>query len=328
MKTCKPILILTIFLLMLAGCANQNPSQDEAIDITMLGGSPTGVWFMITNGISECIQSSYPGSVVLITPGAGTTNPIRVGNREADVAMMSNLMVIAAQKGMEPYGSKIENLAAIAGFYPSTFQMVVTEDLGISSFDEIIDKKLKVRLSIEQSGSSANIIFERILAEYGTTIEDMEQWGAKIMRKNFAESSNMLSDGSLDGFSLSTIVPSPPIVESSIGKNLVLLDMNPQIMLNMAQKYGYSLETIPGGVYDFRAKDYSTISTKTILGAFTELDEDTAYAIARSIVENIDYMRNVHSALKDITPESLSSEFSVKLHPGALKYYREIGVVK
>lgn len=328
MKFHKISALVLLLLVLLAGCKNQEVVKDDVIDITIIGGSPAGVYFMVANGISECINASYPGSIALITPGASSANPIRIGNHDGDVGLMSNNGVISAKNGTPPYDEKIDNLAAIARFYQSNFQIVVTKDLGISSLDEIIENKLKVRLSIGQSGSDSNYIFERILDEYGTTIEEMEAWGAKIFRKKNEESSSMLSSGTIDGYSLTNFVPSPPIIESSLNKDLILLEMDPNVLQNVSERYGYSAYTIPGDSYDFHPSDYATLAMNTLLCSSTELDDETAYKIARSLAENVESMRNVHSALKDMTPESLSETYGVDLHPGALKYYREIGVIK
>ncbi len=332
MKFSKTSILFLLLLTLLVGCGNQETikteSENEPIDITIFGGSPTGVWFMISNGISECINSSYPGSVSMITPGNDVSNVIRIGNNEADVGMMNDYIVLSAEKGYEPFEEKVDNLVSIAGFYSSKFQMVVNKDLGFTTFDEIIDNKIKLRISIGQKGSSPNVIFERIINEYGVTIEDMEAWGAKIYYKNFADTSSMFSDGSIDAYGILTLVPAPPIVECSLNNNLSMLELNPQVIDSLAEKYYYNIDTIAAGSYDFQSEDYSTVSNRAMLCASTDLDDETAYKIARSIVENIESMRNVHSALKDITPEFLSQSFGVKLHPGALKYYKEIGVIE
>ena len=323
-KTKLFFMLIILLLSLMGGCGNPEAdtveSQNEPIDITIFGGSPTGVWFMISNGVSECINSSYPGSISMITPGNDVSNVIRIGNHEADVGMMNDYVVISAEKGAEPFEEKVDNLVAIAGFYSSKFQMVVNENLGFTTFDELINNKMDVRISIGQKGSSPNIMFERMISEYGVTIEDMENWGAKIYYKNFADTSSMFSDGSIDAYCVLTLVPAPPIVESSLNNDMSMLEFNPQVVENLIEKYYYNPDTITAGSYDFQTEDYSTIPNRAMLCASTELDDLTAYKITRSIVENIENMRNVHSALKDITPEFLSQSFGVDLHPGALKY--------
>ena len=324
----KVLLFLMIMVLALTGCQNSQSADEEILDITMLGGSPTGVWYMVTNGISECINTSFPGSIVMINPGGGVSNPQRIGSNEAQSGMTHSILALAATRGQDPFEEAIPNLASIAGFYPSTFQIVLTEKLGVSSFDEIIENKLPVRLSIDKPASSANVAFERMLKEYDVTIEEMEAWGADILLKNFADSSSMLSDGLIDGFCISTLVPAPAVIESALSRDLVLIDVNTDIINALVDTYGYSMKTIEADTYNFANEDVHTISATSILAISTDVSDDVAYKIAQSINENLDYMRNVHIAMSKITSESITQDLGVPLHPGAMQYYKDMGIIE
>lgn len=302
--------------------------DEDPMDMVMLGGSPTGVWFMVTTGISECVNKTYPGSVVQIIPGGGSGNPIRISQGEAESGMTHNILAYAAKSGADPYEDKLENIASIASFYSSCFQVVVDEDLGISTFDEIIENKMKIRLSIDKPGSSCQVLFLRMLEEYGVTVEEMEEWGCQIYFKNFADSSSMMSDGLVDGFGVNTLAPAPPIVETSLGKDMVLLEMNDEIVKTLHDKYGYSQYVVPAGTYDFCQVDINTAAATSILATSRDVSEEVAYKLARSIDENLDYMRNVHVALSSLTSESIVENLGVDLHPGAAKYYREQGIIE
>jgi len=329
--------LILVAVLILMGCgANgsesiEEPSADEeseTIDITMLGGSPTGVWYMVTTGISECVSKTYPGSIVQITPGGGATNPTRIGRNEIETGMTHNILALAAKKGEEPFDEKYENITSVASFYSSAFQFVVDEKVGITSFDEIIDNKMKLRISIDKPGSSAQVVFLRMLEEYGVTLEEMESWGCEIYFKNFEDSSSMFSDGLIDGFGINTLTPAPPIVESSIGKDMVLLDMNMEKMESLKEKFGYSIYTITADTYDFLDKDVPTLAATSILIASENVDEDKIYKLTKAIVDNIEYMHDVHSALSKITSKSLTENLGVDMHPGAYRYYKEMGILE
>lgn len=308
--------------------ADESSFDSEPLDITMLGGSPTGVWFMVTTGIGECVNQSFPGSIVQITPGGGSGNPSRISAGEAASGMTHNILAYAAKNGADPYEKTLGNMASIASFYSSSFQLVVDESLGITSFDEIIENKMKIRLSIDKPGSSCQVLFYRMLEEYGLTLEDMEAWGCEIYFKNFADSSSMMSDGVIDGFGVNTLAPAPPIVETSLGKDLVLLDMNTDIIKTLHDKYGYSQYVIPAGTYEFCDVDINTAAATSILASSTDVPDEVAYKLAKSINENLDYMRNVHVALGTLTSESIVENLGVDLHPGAAQYYREQGIIE
>jgi hypothetical protein len=343
-KDIRKLCMLIAVLVLLSGCSMgggeksesgdngnagiQSSMDNEPIEVTMLGGSPTGTWYMVTTGISECINKSYPGSIVQITPGGGATNPPRIGSNEMEMGMTHNILAFAAKNGTEPFEEKFENLEAIASFYSSAFQFVMDSSVGITTFDEIIENKMKLRISIDKPGSSAQVLFIRMLDEYNLTIEDMEEWGCKLYFKNFADSSKMLSDGLIDGFGINTLAPAPTIVESSIGRDLVLLDMNSEKISSLSDKYGYAEYTIPAETYKFCNKDVNTIAATSILAVSADVPEDKVYKVTRSIVENLDYMQAVHVALSALTPESLTKNLGIGMHKGAEKYYRESGIIE
>lgn len=333
MKYSRKALVLTLALVFfLAGCGSNDIDsssqiEEDILNITMLGGSPTGVWYMVTTGISECVNKTYPGSIVQITPGGAAANLPRIGNNEMETGMTHNILALAAKNGKDPFNEKFENITSVASFYSSAFQFVVDENLGITTFDEIIDNKMKIKISIDKPGSSAQVLFLRMIEEYGITLEEMESWGCEIYFKSFADSSGMFSDGLIDGFGINTLAPAPPIVESAVGKDMVLLDLNMQKMETLSEKYGYSIYRIPADTYDFLDREVPTIAATSILIASKDVSEDKIYKLTKSIVENIEYMQDVHSALAVLTSKSLTENLGVDMHPGAYRYYKEIGII-
>jgi hypothetical protein len=244
------------------------------------------------------------------------------------MGMTHNILAFAAKSGTDPFEENFENIEAVAAFYSSAFQFVMDSNVGITTFDEIIENKMQLRISIDKPGSSAQVAFIRLLDEYNLTIEDLEDWGCKLYFKNFADSSKMLSDGLIDGFGINTLAPAPTIVESSIGRDLVLLELNAEKVASLADKYGYAAYTIPAETYKFNSKDINTIAATSILAVSADVPADKVYKVTRSIVENLGYMQDVHVALKPLTPESLTENLGVVMHKGAEKYYRQVGIIK
>jgi hypothetical protein len=312
----------------LSGGETEEAMDTKAIEVTMLGGSPTGTWYMVTTGIGECVNKSYPGSIVQITPGGGAANPPRIGNNEVEMGMTHNILAFAAKNGKDPFEETFSNVEAVAAFYSSAFQFVMDKSVGITTFDEIIENKMQVRISIDKPGSSAQVLFLRMLDEYGLGLEDLEGWGCKIYFKNFADSSKMLSDGLIDGFGINTLAPAPTIVESAISRDLVLLEINEEKVAALSEKFGYAAFTVPENTYKFNDHDVNTLAATSILAVSSDVPADKVYKVTKSIVENLDYMHDVHVALKPLTPQALTQNLGVPMHRGAEQYYREAGIIE
>jgi uncharacterized protein len=327
-------LVLTMFL---TGCASSKASAvaeeeianaDAPIKLNIAGGTATGTLFMVASGVTECINRSYPGSVATIVPGSGGANVSRLSNNEVDAGLANSVMLFSGAKGEAPFEETFANTAAVGSLFTSTLQIVMEEKMGITSLDEIIKDKMKVKISIDQPGSGTAVAFEKLLKEYGTSIEEFEGWGGTILMKGQEDSASMLTDGFIDGYALLTMYPARPIQESAVSQKLVMLSIDPAVLRKMTEKYGYVAGTIPKDSYDFMTGDIASLSTTMVLAVPADASDEIAYKLAKSIVENLEYFSQVHAGLNGLTADFMTKNTGVPLHPGAIKYYKEIGVLK
>lgn len=322
------LLALLMVLPLLAGCGAKQAAKLDTLRVTFAGSSPGGVWYMVMGGVTETINKSYPGSAITVIPGDGVSNVTRVAGGEAQIGMTHSAIAAAAIAGNDPFTEKVENIAAIASLYPSHLQFVVTKDSGITSIEDIIAKQAKIRISVDSPGSTGELAFRRMINEYGLTYDDITGWGGSVIFKGMADSSDMLNDGLLDGMSTMTLYPASPISEAAVNNDLVLLPIKPEITAALAAKYGYGTSVIPAGTYTFQTADATTISSYTVIIVPKDSPDNVAYAVAKSIHDNLDYLRSVHVAMDPLTPELLTQNLGVPLHPGAEQFYKEAGVLK
>lgn len=326
------LFLIMLFLFSLIGCNNQGKvfqnTQDEPVNATLVMASPTGTLSMVMNGVAECVNKSYPGSVISIIPGAGGANIYRINNHEVDGGHTHSVLAYAAMHGQEPYNEKLANIAAIAGLYHSNQQFIIRKDLGIKSFDEIIEGKLKLRISVDQKGSMCPLAFSRLLAEYGFTIDDFNAWGGEVMYYNMNDSCSMMSDGLIDAALLSTFLPTPPIQEMSMNTQITILEIGPNVIEALVNKYGYEKIIIPQDTYSFLNKDMLSFASRIILIVPSDSTDDLPYKLAKSITENLDYLKSIHSGLSEMNTSFMTQHLGIPLHSGAEKYYKEAGILK
>ncbi|MEA4892350.1 MAG: TAXI family TRAP transporter solute-binding subunit [Peptococcaceae bacterium] len=334
---------VSLLMMVLSACgqntANQTPAPQgqpdngaaaaaDPLKVTFAGSSPGGVWYMVMGGVTESINKSYPGSSVTVIPGDGVSNIVRVAGNQAEIGLSHSAIAASAISGDDPFDKTIDNIATAASLYPSQLQFVVTAKSGVQSIQQIMDEKMKIRISVDGPGSTGELAFRRMINEYGFTYDDIISWGGQVVYKNMGDSSDMLSDGLLDGMSTMTLYPASPITEAAINNDMVMLPVDPKICEALAQKYGYGTDGVPEGTYDFQTGEISTISSYTVICVPKNAPDETVYAIAKSIHENLDYLKSVHVAMNTLTPEKLVENLGAPLHPGAEKYYKEVGVLK
>ena len=90
----------------------------------------------------------------------------------------------------------------------------------------------------------------------------------------------------------------------------------------------YPAATIPGGMYKGSDKDVKTFGPRATLMTSAKLSDDVAYNVTKAVFENLDEFKKLHPALSTLTPESMLEGNSVPYHPGAIKYFKEKGLMK
>jgi len=329
MKTLKGIAITCLLLsLGIAGCSKteviETESPDTApIETSLIEGSGTTALSLIAYGIVSTIDMTYPGSLVEVLLGDPTLNVERVQNHETDFALANNQAAFKAFNGMGM--DKMDKISSVATFYPTTLHFGILAKTGITSFDEFITQRPKLRISLSSKGSLPEIMFTQMLEYNGLTLDDVEAWGCDIIYLNQDEVTDVLPDGGVDMFVYNTAVPGPTMVEAATAADIRFVELSEDLLSHLSETYGYNLTTIPTGAYSFMEKDFETLSTYNILIASTDVPDEVVYKVTKSLHEQIDYLRGVHASLKDFTAESFLIGLNIPVHPGALKYYREIG---
>ena len=331
--------LLCVLVLFCGACGNNGSSQTQAdistetdpsevkLNLNFAGSSPGGVWYMVMSGVTECLSRTYENSAVTVIPGEGVSNLVRIANGESDIGL-THSAIAAAVAGLDPFEETYDNVSAVASLYASQLQFIVTKASGITSFEQIRDNQMKVRISVDSQGSTGELAIRRVLNAYGITYEDIESWGGSVTYKSMGDSSDMYADGLIDGMNTLTLCPASPITEASMNTETVMLPIDPAICEQLAEEFGYGVDVIPKETYDFLTEDITTISSYTVIVVPKNAAEINGYALAKSIYEGMDYLKTVHVAMEKITPESLVTNTGVELNTGAAKFWKEVGAIK
>jgi len=232
---------------------------------------------------------------------------------------------------VNPFEKPLKNLRAlVGGMVMNYFHLYVGEDVPISSMDEAFGQKKKLRLAVTQPGSSDVWVFERILESYKTSIKDLEKQGFQFARGNYAFQANQFKDKNADGVFTFLSLPGAAVIEASVGRNLKLIDFS-DTALKYLDQYGIVAADIPAGTYPKAVNNNKAIKTAgagSVITVSAEMSDDIAYRITKAFNESLAKVRKVHAALEPYTVEQGITGCGVPLHPGAIKYYKEKGILK
>lgn len=308
---------------------------DPPYKYAMAGASPGGVWSVIASGVDASVAAAYPGSVITYqTSGGGLANIALVDQHKVPLALAVDGELMLARDGRPPFKQKIESsraIAFVAGWLPM-FMAVnksFADKYGLATLEDVAKKKPPIRIAVNRRGNLAYLISESMLKHAGGSFDDIEKAGGKIVYAASAEAASLMTDGRID-----MIFNMLPVGHSSLRQieqsvELVELGVSKEVSEKSAKEMGVELFTIPAGKpHKWVAHDLTVPSQGTVLIASKDMDDATAYNLAKGITEHLDKIQAAHPSLRQLTKEYIASLKVAPYHQGSVKYYKEAGLMK
>lgn len=305
-----------------------NPAQAiERSFVTVGTGGVTGVYYPAGGAICNlvnrgarthgmrCSAESTGGS-------AYNVNAIRAG--ELDFGIVQSDVQYNSYEGKAQFAEagSYKELRAVFSLYPEALTLVARAEMQAKQFDDLKNKKTYMG----NDGSGSKGVMELVLEEMGVSSDyftPTEDFRA-------AEMSAALCDGRIDAMTYLVGHPSGAIKEatSSCASNLVNIDA--ALVESMISKYPYFRKAvIPGGEYNNNPRDTHTFGVAATLVTSANAKEQQVYQLVKAVFENLETFKKRHPAFATLNKqEMISAGLSVPLHPGAEKYYREVGLIK
>lgn len=336
-KTVPKILLLiavvVIGLFSLTGCGKGASKQSESAAAGSQAGSQTGQgatrhlrfpgsamggsFYVQSSAIANLINNKLKGVDATVEVTSGGHENLKMVEEGADLALVNAMAVYQALNGLPPYERKVQNIRAIAWAAPSDLHVFTLKKTGIRS---MADLKGKV-ISPGTRGSGTEEITRATLDALGMTYQDFK----RVDYLTFQETVNALKNGQIDVGFMATGFPSGQIQELATQAELVLIPITPDEQAKITAKYPYfNSRIIPAGTYKGVDKDVPVNSLPSLLITNKDLPEDLVYDITKLIAENMQVLQGSHAGFKDWKMDSSAGQL-LPLHPGAAKYYREVG---
>lgn len=314
-KVCLVVGFIFCFMVPVAGFCQ------EKVDLKMMTGPMGGSWYPLGGAIADMVQKEIPGVTVTVSPGGGVANVEAVEFEKCEIGFSNSSSGVDAIYGRPPFKQKIVNMRQLANLYPQYFQMVVPEGSGIKT---VADLKGKV-ISPGPKGHTGEFAARQVLEIYGLSYKDM----SKVHHVSYADTVALMKDGHCDGWLLCTTVPAASIMDLASARKIRLLTL-PDDKIKEMQKLnaGYIPRMIPKGTYQGVDYDVHGFGFFTHLIISAKLPESLVYKITKVISENVDRFSDVVKDMKGVTVKDLALDIGIPFHPGALKYYKEAGVIK
>lgn len=310
--------------------STEQPKAEWPSTLRFLHGAPGGTWEQIGGVFAEMISKDLVPTTT--RTGGGVSNIINLNDGKGDLGLSGAVLGMPAMRGEPPFEKEINNVAAIANLYRQWFYFIISKDFadkyGIKSVDDIFEKKVPIRLASLKPGTLSEFTLKSLLQTgYGATYDDIKSWGGDVIWASYSDGANQLINGNIDAFAFTLSMPSTVIMQIEAQKEIYILPISEEVRKKMAETYGTVTFTFEPGVYKSIKEPVPTIGTYTVLIVRKDLPEDLVYEITKLYFANKDELAKSIKALGELEPEEAAKNTGFPLHPGAEKYYKEIGAI-
>ena len=305
--------------------AGQASAQENRF-ITIGTGGVTGVYYPTGGAICRLVNKDRKehGIRCSVESTGGSSyniNTIRSGELDLGVAQSDvQYYALNGEKAFKDVGPFPE-LRAIFSIHPEPFTIVARADSGIKTFDDLKGK----RVNIGNPGSGSRDTMEIVMNAKGWTLDDF----ALASELKPAEQSQALCDNKIDAMLYVVGHPSGSIQEAVSSCDSVLVEVaGPEIDKLVADNPYYRVATIPGGMYRGNPDDVQTFGVGATFVSSTATDADVVYNVVKAVFENFDDFKKLHPAFAILKKEEMVKDgLSAPLHDGAVKYFKEAGLM-
>ncbi len=327
MKSLTARLIPTAFvllgLLLVAGCGGDGSSGGGQKFLSM-GTSPVGGTFPVVGGAIAEVLNEHKGENDWKVQAKGTKgsqeNIRRLSQGELELALSNAGITYFAVRGQSGWEKKYD-VNAVVTLAPLVALFITRSDSGIKTIADLKGK----RVVIGPAGAGFEMFVGPVLEEHGVTFKDFTSLNATQ-----SAAVDLLADGSADAAFLGGAIPSGSITQAASTFDVHYVPYDEDTRQRLIKKYPFFHDvTIPANTYKGQPEEFKGLNVGSMhLITSAGEDEELIYQVTKTIWENREEIAAKHPAGKFINEKNAARQTGTDFHPGAIRYYKEIGIWK
>ncbi len=294
--------------------------------VTIGTGGVTGVYYPTGGAISRMVNKKskiYNLKVTVESTAGSVFNINAVLNGDLEFGIAQSDRQYQAVNGMKEWkGKPQKKLRAVFSIYPESVTLIASDESGIYSLAEMKGK----RIAIGNPGSGQLGNSRDALALVG--LNEKKDIQAEYIKA--VEAASALQDERIDAFFYTVGHPNGSIKEATAGRIKVHIVPIPDVQTLIAKYPYYAKSFIPMKFYPNatnKQAEVPTFGVKATLITSSDISDEIVYAITKEVFDNLEAFKKIHPAYSVLTKKNMLEGLSAPLHPGAVKYYKEAGLM-
>jgi uncharacterized protein len=289
-------------------------------------GGTGGTYYPLGGMLAQLIsnKATVAGAKISATAeaaGASVGNAQLLGKKEIESAFVAADILDAAYNGQGQFSSgALKNVRALGALYPETVQLIARADSGINSVRDLKGKAI----SSGAPGSGQYQLLTDLLKAHGMTRADVKEDSS-----SFTQAVDKIKDGNLAATLITAGVPTAAVTDFAQSHALKIIPLSgPEIATLQKEQPYYANVKLPANTYKGQPNAVDTLAVMAVWATHDGLSENLAYEVTKALYENVAIMGQVHVQGKNISLSTATAVGSAPLHAGAIRYYKEKGIVK
>ena len=315
------------------GDTQQTDTPAAPVDIVIATGGTTGTYYAVGNALVTTIgdklslskltavdSGASKANVQLVTSNQAQMSILEVADGNAQMSILQSDVLNYAHNGSGGEtmfdGAADKNSLWVAGVYNETVQLVTAPS--ITSIEDLKGKTV----CVGDVGSGTALNAAQVLEAYGMTFDDI-----KVMYDSFSGGAEALKNGQCDAAFTVSGAPTPALTDLATAYNFNMPSLSDEAVSYLTTNYPFLVQdNLPANTYTCVADETVCVAVKAVFTASKDLSEDVVYEITKAMFDNQADLANAQAKFGFLSPEGAVAG-SFDLHPGAEKYYKEIGVL-
>lgn len=318
---------------LLLGPVSAEAAAGEKTFISIGTGGPSGTYFAVGNAICRLIdKEAAEGRKTGRDKGIRCSAPSSAGSiynienvrsGEFDFGVSQSDWQYHAYHGTSKFeGRQFKKIRALFSVYPEPVHLIIRDGVDAKEWEDLKGKVVNVG----NPGSGHNATVTYLIEESGWDLKKDFKLATNL---STSEEGGAMCDGKIDAVISSTGFPGAFISMMTDGCKARLIPFKNAVAERILKKNPYySWVTIPKGTYSTMKEDIVTFGPRATLITSADEPDWVVYEVVRAVFENLEDFRNLHPAFKTLKEKEMVTEaLTAPIHPGAMKYYKEKGLM-
>ena len=304
------------------GDASSDGGSDVARFLSLGSAPPGGAFFVVGGALSETLNEFAGANGWEVTSEAtkgSQENIRRLARGELDLALANSAISYFAARGTEGWDQAYD-IRAVMTLAPNVAMFITPASSDVVDVASLAGK----RVVLGPAGAGFEYFLRPILAEHGVTYDDLT-----ALNNTQAGAVDMLADGAAEAAFLGGAVPTASITQATSSQNIRFVPYGEPEMEALIDQYPFFRPaTIPPETYRNQSEAYSGLDVGSMhLITSANVSEETIYQVTKTLYENAAAVIERHPAGRAINERNAARDTGVEFHPGAVRFYREIGLM-